>query len=136
MDCNTSCRHLDSDGDGCLSVSELKQALGDLGFGQRAKAAAEDMVTEASGQGVGSVTLAEFLQFVRRVGRLSPIWACLTSACHARWAVCGVMHKFVWLTGSPRDDPSNSRLTTGLQQPTLKLHVVRGNDETASGNVS
>ena len=74
MNCwNASCRHLDSDGDGCLSVSELKQALGDLGFGQRAKAAAEDMVSEASGQGVGSVTLAEFLQFVRRVGRLSSL---------------------------------------------------------------
>ena len=71
--CDASYRHLDSDGDGCLSVSELKQALGDLGFGQRAKAAAEDMVSEASGQGVGSVTLAEFLQFVRRVGRLSSL---------------------------------------------------------------
>ena len=93
--CNASCRHLDSDGDGCLSVSELKQALGDLGFGHRAKAAAEDMVTEASGQGVGSVTLAEFLQFVRRVGRLSSTWACVPSMGHAPQAVCGVMHKFV-----------------------------------------
>ncbi len=75
--CSTACievlniyaprRHLDSDGDGCLSVAELKQALGDLGFGQRAQAAAEDMVREAAGQGVGSIVLADFLQFVRRV---------------------------------------------------------------------
>lgn len=64
------CRHLDSDADGCLSVSELKQALGDLGFGQRAQAAAEDMVREAAGQGGGSVILADFLQFVRRVRHL------------------------------------------------------------------
>ena len=39
-----------------------------------------------------------------------------------------------WLIGSPHDDPSNSRLTTGLHQHTPKLHIVRGNDETASGN--
>ena len=58
-----------------MSVSELKQALGDLGFGQRAQAAAEDMVREAAGQGVGSVTLADFLQFVRRVRHKSPLLA-------------------------------------------------------------
>lgn len=63
-----ACRHLDSDGDGCLSVAELKQALGDLGFGSRAQAAAEDMVREAAGKGVGSITQADFLQFFRRVG--------------------------------------------------------------------
>lgn len=74
------CRHLDSDGDGCLSVDELKQALGDLGFGQRAQAAAEDMVREAAGQGVGSVILADFLQFVRRVWHLPAFHIELCSA--------------------------------------------------------
>ena len=57
-------------------MSELKQALGDLGFGQCAQAAAEDMVREAAGQGGGSVILADFLQFVRRVRHLLSI-ACL-----------------------------------------------------------
>ena len=65
--CVHSCRHLDSDKDGCLSVGELRQALGDLGFGLRAQGAAEDMVQEAAGQGVASVTLTDFLQFFRRV---------------------------------------------------------------------
>ena len=74
--CYAASRHLDSDGDGSLSVGELKQALGDLGFGQRAQAAAEDMVQEAAGQGVGRIVLADFLQFLRRVCCLTAITRC------------------------------------------------------------
>ena len=54
-------------------MGELKQALGDLGFGQRAQAAAEDMVQEAAGKNVGSIVLADFLQFLRRVCCLTAI---------------------------------------------------------------
>ena len=66
-------------------MGELKQALGDLGFGQRAQAAAEDMVQEAAGKNVGSIVLADFLQFLRRVCCLTAITSylahCISHLC-------------------------------------------------------
>ena len=60
-------RHLDTNGDGCVSEGELKQALGDLGFGGAAGAAAQEMVSEVASHADG-VTLPDFLQFVKKVG--------------------------------------------------------------------
>ena len=77
----SACRHLDSDGDGSLSVAELKQALGDLGFGSRAQAAAEDMVQEAAGKDVGSIVQADFLQFFRRVCCFVNMVCCTPNIC-------------------------------------------------------
>ena len=77
-------------------MAELKQALGDLGFGSRAQAAAEDMVREAAGKGVGSITQADFLQFFRRV--CCSTWDCQlypqlqTDQCLSVVS-CGVMDK-------------------------------------------
>ncbi len=60
-------RHLDTNGDGCVSEGELKQALGDLGFGGAAGAAAQEMVSEVASHSDG-VTLPDFLRFVKKVG--------------------------------------------------------------------
>ena len=63
-------------------MAELKQALGDLGFGSRAQAAAEDMVQEAAGKGVGSIVQADFLQFFRRVCCFANTASCNRNVCH------------------------------------------------------
>ncbi len=60
------CRHLDTNGDGCISEGELQQALDDLGFGGAAGAAAQEMVSEVASHSDG-VTLPDFLHFVRKV---------------------------------------------------------------------
>ncbi|BDA46038.1 probable GTP diphosphokinase CRSH, chloroplastic at N-terminal half [Coccomyxa sp. Obi] len=65
-------RHLDTNGDGCVSEAELKQALGDLGFGGAAGAAAQEMVSEVASHSDG-VTLPDFLRFVKKAGVLEAL---------------------------------------------------------------
>ncbi|KAK9842544.1 hypothetical protein WJX81_005255 [Elliptochloris bilobata] len=65
-------RHLDTNGDGLVSEMELRVALGDLGAGGHAPAAAQELVGLAagdsdSGGGARGVSFADWNQFVRRV---------------------------------------------------------------------
>lgn len=49
-----------------MSEEELREALGDLGFGGAAVTAAQEMVGEVASNSDG-VTLHDFLHFIRRV---------------------------------------------------------------------
>jgi hypothetical protein len=61
-------RHLDTNGDGLVSETELRAALGELGAGAHAPAAAQELVgLAAGGLGARGVSFADWSQFVRRV---------------------------------------------------------------------
>jgi len=61
-------RHLDTNGDGLVSETELRAALGELGAGAHAPAAAQELVgLAAGGLGGRGVSFADWSQFVRRL---------------------------------------------------------------------
>ena len=76
------CRHLDTNGDGLVSEMELRAALGELGAGGHASAAAQELVGLAGGGGGGGsargVSFAEWSLFVRRV---RPTLPCRSAPC-------------------------------------------------------
>lgn len=81
-------RHLDTNNDGLVSETELRQVLGELGAGGSAPAAAQELVGLAAG-GSGDprgVSFSDWSQFVRRVGGRKCLTASISLSLPTEWS--------------------------------------------------
>lgn len=67
-------RHLDRDGNGSISVEEVRQLLGELGVAGEAADGAHQLIQSAAADGAADVTFAQFLDFHKKVSFLKAWW--------------------------------------------------------------